>query len=141
MSEKSCARRAGASPIQWSSAITLPISHKTRKTLGSDYIGQCCPVEIPAKRRISHGIWTSSQWVNRFVARHAEQIRYTTIRPQKDPRFQVALVYVGHHIDLVTQHVVQARSLLVYKIDEIGCSDWEEPKSSRGFMNSEAFSG
>jgi hypothetical protein len=65
----------------------------------------------------------------------------TTIRPQEDPRFQVPLAYLGHYIDLVKEHLVGVHSRLVYNIDETSCSDWEERKSSRGFMNSEALSG
>jgi hypothetical protein len=74
------------------------------------------------------------QWVNGFLGRHAEQIVYTKISPQEDPRLQVPRPYLDHYIDLVKQHLVGVRSRLAYNIDETGSSDWEERKSFQGIV-------
>jgi hypothetical protein len=67
-------------------------------------------------------------WVNSFVLRHAEEIIPTKRSPQDEQRLQVPRVLLARTIQELNEHVKGCIAELVFNLDEVGISDWENRK-------------
>jgi hypothetical protein len=65
-------------------------------------------------------------WVDSLLTRHAEQLFETKSIPQENPRFEVPRVFLQVGLDGFRDHVHQACAQLVFNLDEIGISEWED---------------
>jgi hypothetical protein len=65
-------------------------------------------------------------WVDSFLTRHAEQICETKSVPQENPRFELPQVFLQAGLHGFRDHVHQACAELVFNLDEIGISEWED---------------
>jgi hypothetical protein len=65
-------------------------------------------------------------WVDSFLRRHAEQLFETKSVPQENPRFAVPRVFLQAELDGFRDHVHRACAELVFNLDEIGISEWED---------------
>jgi hypothetical protein len=65
-------------------------------------------------------------WVDSFLAVHAEQFVETKSVPQENPRLEVSRVFLHAGLDEFRDHVHQVCPELVFNLDEIGVSEWED---------------
>jgi hypothetical protein len=65
-------------------------------------------------------------WVDSFLTRHAKQLFETKSVPQENPRLEVPRVFLQAGIDRLRDHIHQACAKLVFNLDEIGISEWED---------------
>jgi hypothetical protein len=68
----------------------------------------------------------TQRWVDSFLRRHADQLFETKSIPQKNPRLDVPRAFLEAAIDGFRDHVHNACAELVFNLDEIGISDWED---------------
>jgi hypothetical protein len=72
--------------------------------------------------------------VNRFIGRHVHELQTCRSMPQEDTRMLVPRVYLEEYIRLLTTlhtHVARKCGELVFNLDELGSSDWEDPGSEK----------
>jgi hypothetical protein len=65
-------------------------------------------------------------WVNYFFLRHRDALCRITSRPQELPCLQVPRVFLERTIDNIKQYMHGQVFELVFNLDEIGYSDWED---------------
>jgi hypothetical protein len=65
-------------------------------------------------------------WADSFLTRFAEQLFKTKSVPQKNPRLEVPRVFLQARLDGFRGHVHQPCAELVFNLDEIGISEWED---------------
>jgi hypothetical protein len=65
-------------------------------------------------------------WADLFLSRHAAELFETKSSPQENQRFEVPRVFVEAAIEAVRTHVQNASANLVFNLDEIGISEWED---------------
>jgi hypothetical protein len=68
-------------------------------------------------------------WVNSFVRRHSDQIFKTENTPQEQQRLQVSRLFLERTVQDLKVHVQQCVAELVFNLDEVGISDWEDRKN------------
>lgn len=66
--------------------------------------------------------------MNTFIGRHQDSIKKTVISPQEDLRLTVPRICLIQYLDLIKVLIQIRAAELIYNIDEIGLSDWEERK-------------
>lgn len=65
-------------------------------------------------------------WVNSFVRRHSDKLFQTKSIPQENPRLQVPRVFLEAALEGFRDHVHGACAELLFNLDEIGISEWED---------------
>lgn len=70
-------------------------------------------------------------WVDSFIGRHLTELIETTSTPQEEPRLQVPRIFLDETIKAMKEAVQMRPSDLVFNLDEVGISDWEDRKSKR----------
>ena len=72
---------------------------------------------------------TTRGWVNSFVIRHSDRIFKTKSAPQEQQRLQVPRVFLERTVQDLSEHVQGCVAELVFNLDEVGISDWEDRKA------------
>jgi hypothetical protein len=67
-------------------------------------------------------------WLNAFIGRHLDQMKVCRSLPQEDARLIIPRAYLEAHIALMRTHVTGRFSEIVFNLDELGSSDWEDRK-------------
>ena len=67
-------------------------------------------------------------WLSGFFERNIEKIGLTKAIPQELTRLSVPRAYLNEHIANIKQYVVGKATELVFNIDEMGTSKWEDKK-------------
>jgi hypothetical protein len=67
-------------------------------------------------------------WVHAFIGRHLDAIQVCRSRPQEDTRMIVPRTHLEEHFQLMKSVVEGKLSELVFNLDEVGFSDWEDRK-------------
>ena len=70
-------------------------------------------------------------WVDSFIGRHLTELIETTSTPQEEPRLQVPRIFLDETIQAMKEAVHLRPADLVFNLDEVGISDWEDRKSKR----------
>jgi hypothetical protein len=65
-------------------------------------------------------------WVDSFIKRHPDQLFETKSIPQENPRLEVPRVFLEAAIEGFRDHVHHSCAELVFNLDEIGISEWED---------------
>jgi transposase len=68
----------------------------------------------------------SRGWVACFLRRHADELCTKVINPQESPRLQIPRTWLTRYIELCKKIIPFACLDLLFNLDEIGLSDWEE---------------
>jgi hypothetical protein len=70
-------------------------------------------------------------WVGSFLTRHAEQLFETKTVLQENPRPEVPRVFLQAGLNGFRNHIHQACAELVFNLDEIKISEWENHCTQR----------
>jgi hypothetical protein len=70
-------------------------------------------------------------WVNSFIGRHLDELKVCQSFPQEDTRFLIPRDYLKQHIVNMQTYVRGKTAELVFNLDEVGSSDWEDRKSRK----------
>lgn len=70
-------------------------------------------------------------WVHAFIGRHLDKLHLCRSLPQEDSRLLVPRAYLEQHIDNMKMIVQGKFSELVFNLDEVGSSDWEDQKPKK----------
>ena len=67
-------------------------------------------------------------WLSGFFGRNVSQIGFTKAIPQDNTRLSVPRIFLDEHIENIKKYVVGKAAELVFNIDEMGSSEWEDKK-------------
>jgi hypothetical protein len=67
-------------------------------------------------------------WVNSFLGRHADRLCKTKNAPQEAQRFEIPRCFLEETVRYIAQHVQSRPTELVFNLDEVGISEWEDRK-------------
>lgn len=67
-------------------------------------------------------------WVNAFIGRHQDELQKCYSIPQEDSRLCIPRLFLDQHITNMKTYVSGKCSELVFNIDEVGLSEWEDRK-------------
>jgi transposase len=70
----------------------------------------------------------SRGWIESFLTRHSTRLQICDSHPQEDVRITIPREYLLQHIQNMQNHVTCRIAELVFNIDEVGASDWEDRK-------------
>jgi hypothetical protein len=70
-------------------------------------------------------------WGNSFVLRHSDQIFKTKSTPQEHQRLQVPRMFLERTVQDLKEHIQRCVAELVFNLDEVGISDWEDRTTER----------
>lgn len=73
-------------------------------------------------------ISVTNGWVNSFICRHQNDIQKCKSYPQEDLRMTVPREYLDTHILNLKEYIQGMCSELLFNLDEVGTSEWEERK-------------
>jgi hypothetical protein len=73
-----------------------------------------------------------------FLSWHAQQARRMIVSPQELPPFQTRRWYLQSYIDLLRTDVTLVPLKLIFNLDEIDLSDWEERKRKSVLVRAES---
>lgn len=65
-------------------------------------------------------------WVDSFIHRHTAGLFETKSLPQENPRLQVPRIFLERAIECLRGHVPGSVAELVFNLDEVGISEWED---------------
>jgi hypothetical protein len=64
--------------------------------------------------------------VHFFIGRHLDVLQLCRSLPQEDTRMTVPRAYLEQHIATMKTHIVGKFSELIFNLDEVGSSEWED---------------
>jgi hypothetical protein len=67
-------------------------------------------------------------WVNSFVLRYREVLRKVKSTPQEHARLEVSREFLDETTRCLRDHVHGMRAELVFNLDQVGMSEWEDRK-------------
>jgi hypothetical protein len=70
-------------------------------------------------------------WGDSFLTRQATQFLETKSVPQENPRLEIIRVFLQAGFDEFRDHIYQAYTELVFKLNKIGISEWEDRRTRR----------
>jgi hypothetical protein len=70
-------------------------------------------------------------WVNSFIGRNLDRLCKVKSAPQESTRLEVPRRFLDQTIRCLTELVHGCRAELVFNLDEVGISDWEDRQSRR----------
>jgi hypothetical protein len=73
----------------------------------------------------------SRGWLNAFIGRHLDEIKVCRSFPQEDSRFVIPREHLNEHIINMQRYVSGKIAELVFNLDEVGSSDWEDRKTRK----------
>jgi hypothetical protein len=80
---------------------------------------------------------TTRGWVSSFIDRHIDGIYQMKSSPQETERLEVPRCFLGQMLLRISEFVQGRPAELVFKLDEVGISEWEDrkTKSDRSEVN------
>jgi hypothetical protein len=73
----------------------------------------------------------SRGWVDSFILRHCDELTEKKSSPQEEPRLQVPRIFLNETIRCMNEAVQGSPADLVFNLDEVGISDWEDRKPKK----------
>jgi hypothetical protein len=73
----------------------------------------------------------SRGWVNSFIGRHLDRLCKAKSVPQETQRLEVPRCFLDESIQCIAQFVHGRPAELVFNLDEVGISEWEDRKTKR----------
>jgi hypothetical protein len=73
----------------------------------------------------------SRGWVDSFILRHRDLLRETKSTPQEEARLEVPRVFLDETIRCLREYVHGMKAELVFNLDEVGVSEWEDRKEMK----------
>jgi hypothetical protein len=70
-------------------------------------------------------------WLHAFIGRHFGQLQICRSLPQEDTRMIVPRADLEDHIEFAKLIIAGKFSELVYNLEEVGSSDWEDRKPKK----------
>ena len=74
-------------------------------------------------------------WLNQFFLRHRDSIKKARSFPQEDSRMSVPRANLKEHIANMHKYIDGRYSELVFNLDEVGTSEWEDRKPKKVFID------
>jgi hypothetical protein len=65
-------------------------------------------------------------WVNAFIGRHLDSLQVCRSWPQEDNRLTIPRAILEAHIENIRTTVAGKCAELVFNLDEVGSSEWED---------------
>ena len=93
------------------------------------------PLNILTFVQEKYGLSLSRGWLNQFFLRHNDCIKKVRSFPQENTRMSVPRVQLKDHIINMHKYVDGRYSELVFNLDEVGTSEWEDRKPKRVFID------
>jgi hypothetical protein len=87
--------------------------------------------EILGYCRSQFKIKSTRRWINSFVLRHSDELIETMSCPQEGQRSQVSRAFPERIIQDLHNYVQGCVAELVFNLDEVGISDWEDRKTKK----------
>jgi hypothetical protein len=78
--------------------------------------------------RERHNPHLTKGWVHAFLGRHRDELQLCRSLPQEETRMAVPRAYLDEHINVLKTHLAEKVAELVFDLDELGSSDWEDRK-------------
>jgi hypothetical protein len=78
-----------------------------------------------------HQLSVTRGWVNSFIGRHSEELCRVKSVPQEAQRLEVPRCFLDEAIASISQSVQGRPTELVFNLDEVGISDWEDRKTRK----------
>jgi hypothetical protein len=97
-------------------------AEKYRPMIRTDLRHYC---EVKYSRPVSRG------WIDSFVLRHAEDLIETKSSSQEETRLKVLRALLDEMIRCLREYVRGMKAELVFNLDEVGISDWEDQKDKK----------
>jgi hypothetical protein len=69
--------------------------------------------------------------VDSFILRHSDELTEKQSSPQDEPRLQVPRIFLNETISCMNEAVQGCPADLVFNLDEVGISDWEDRKPKK----------
>jgi hypothetical protein len=92
-------------------------AHNTTAVTRTELLNYCIAV---------FGTAVTRGWVDSFLSRHAAELFETKSSPQDNQRLEVPRVFPEAAIEGIRTHVQNVCADLVFNLDEIGISEWED---------------
>jgi hypothetical protein len=73
----------------------------------------------------------SRGWVDSFISRHTDELTEKKSSPQEEKRLQVPRVFLEETIRTMHETIPGRPSQLVFNLDKVGISDWEDRKPTK----------
>jgi hypothetical protein len=73
----------------------------------------------------------SRGWIDGFLARHQREIKICQSLPQEETRFIIPQEFLNQHLINMQKLVAGRVAELVFNLDEVGSSDWEDRKTRK----------
>jgi hypothetical protein len=73
----------------------------------------------------------SREWVDSFISLHSAELTEQTSFPQEEPHLHVPRIFLGKTIRSMYEILHGCPADLVFNLDEVGISDWEDRKPRR----------
>ena len=95
-------------------------------------------VQIRSYVRENFKIPATKGWIYSFIQRHSDVLKKATSFPQEDTRLTVPVEFLVQHIENMNEIVNGVCSELLFNLDEMGSSDWEDRKTKKVIVPNEA---
>jgi hypothetical protein len=92
------------------------------RTDNKNYCREVCRLEVSRGR------------VDSFIIRHSAELTEQKSSPQEEPRFQVPRIFLEKTIRRIHETLQGCPLDLVFNLDEVGLSDWEDRKPKKGIV-------
>jgi hypothetical protein len=86
----------------------------------------------------SFGKTVTHSWLSSFFDSWLDHITRTVVSPQEQLRSQILRSFLDDYIRLIQIYVPLVPTELIFNLDETGLSDWDERKSKRVIVPSDA---
>ena len=84
--------------------------------------------QIRSYVRDNYNISASNGWIYSFLQRYSKLLKIGKSFPQEDTMLTVPVEFLQQHLTNMTQYVQGCCSELLFNIDEMGSSEWEDRK-------------
>jgi hypothetical protein len=74
---------------------------------------------------------TTRGWVNSFIGRHIDEICQMKSSPQEAEGLEVPRCFLDQKLLCIAEFVQGRPTELVFKLDEVGISEWEDRKTEQ----------
>ena len=87
--------------------------------------------EIREHISVRHQLSVTRGWINSFLERHSGALCKVKRTPQEAQRLEVPRCFLEETIRCITTYVAGRATELVFNLDEVGISDWEDRKPKK----------
>jgi hypothetical protein len=82
-----------------------------------------------------YGVPTTRRWVNSFIGRHIGDLCFAKSSPQESQRLEIPRCFLEQTLACISQFVQDRPTELVFNLDEVGISEWEDRKPKKAIVS------